>query len=479
MSLIKQKQQIFGNIAALRTLNDGLPTLNKSSSFPSINNKGNSIEFLTDLTKSLVGYKALNETITEILTNTIKIIQDEIKNALSNELKSIVSCGVNPNVPSFMNSNSDGIVIPLKKIDFNDILKIDPRSDGGKLIYDDITPNLIDSTDLNTFLYQTVQNDGSIENWGAKKLGTNIMGIKFQSLDVTQVNPNNSITIKTTPNYDLKSLIDFNNQYLKSIEIFNTENLITNIVDMVFGTVSSKVNKTISQLESEAKVNDVISKIMNAQSGDIISDKFFEFTDKEKKTQELQAIARKNATKIFNTENPFKANINFDSLNNYKDQISKSKDLVAKKFAVSNTINDLSNQVSSFSLNGLDVESLKLNFIQEMIDNIIKAIVGAILSPKILLIFLVNYKIVYGIKTEFDNPIDFLKKNKNLIDSIIKKVSSLIIKALMNLVMKRITELVAQSAAKKLKEKVDLNKTQLLSLVGVPQDTLRQIRGLI
>ena len=65
MSILSQKQKIFGQVAAARTLTDGLPKLKTNSSFPSINNNGNTITFLCDLIKSLIGYEALQQTISE------------------------------------------------------------------------------------------------------------------------------------------------------------------------------------------------------------------------------------------------------------------------------------------------------------------------------------------------------------------------------------------------------------------------------
>ena len=49
MSIINQKKKVLGNIAALKTLNDGLPKLKQFSSFPSVNNGGNPLLFLSDL----------------------------------------------------------------------------------------------------------------------------------------------------------------------------------------------------------------------------------------------------------------------------------------------------------------------------------------------------------------------------------------------------------------------------------------------
>jgi hypothetical protein len=125
-----------------------------------------------------------------------------------------------------------------------------------------------------------------------------------------------------------------------------------------------------------------------------------------------------------------------------------------------------------------DKSSIKLNFIQTIINTLIKTIVSVILSPKVILLFLVNFKIIYGESVSFDGPVDFLKKNKQLIKGIIKTITKLIIELLLAIVLKRIAELIAAEEAKKAIEKVKNKTAQLLSLVGVPQEAIRIIKGL-
>ena len=90
-----------------------------------------------------------------------------------------------------------------------------------------------------------------------------------------------------------------------------------------------------------------------------------------------------------------------------------------------------------------------------------------------------NFKIIYGPNETFSDPIDFIKKNRNLVKNVIKRVSGIIIKILLRKAIKRITKLIAESRYKKEIDKNKANVSQLLSLVGVPQDVLRQINGLL
>jgi hypothetical protein len=478
MSILSQKQEIFGNIAAFRTLTEGLPSLRNTSSFSSINNDGNSISFLCDLIRSLVGYDALQETVVNTLVFALSDIEKEIKTALKVELKSIVSCGVNPSLPSFIKSTGTGIKIQVPKVDFTNQMLIDPRSSAGKLLYNDLTTNLIDSSDFNTFLYQTIQSDPTIQSWGHTTLGQDIFTIQFKATDVSGIDPNNTLTIKAHPTFDNKTLTELNNNFIDSISLFNAENVLNNIVDMVFGTISVTVNKSTSQLINEAQINAVIDRINNSDNNDVIDDSYFKFTNDEKLQQEIEAKARKAGQKQLTTSTELISTVPFSVLSASSGSIAAATNTHDKKIAVSNSINLMGNQIASSTTNETDKVSIKLNFIQQIINNIIKAIVSIIISAKVIMIFLVNYKIIYGQTATYDNPVDFLQKNKNLIHNITKRVGTLITKALLTLALKRIAQLVADATLVQETDKIKSNLAQLLSLFGVPQDTLRIISGL-
>jgi hypothetical protein len=125
--------------------------------------------------------------------------------------------------------------------------------------------------------------------------------------------------------------------------------------------------------------------------------------------------------------------------------------------------------------NPVDIASSKLNFIQQIITSIIKSIVGIILSPKVILVFLINYKIVYGQTATFSDPIDFIRRNKNLINEIMKVIAVELIKILLTIALKEISILVAQAIAKKQIEKNTNKLAQLQSLIGISPNLIRNL----
>jgi len=482
MSIVDKKQKIFGNIAAARTITEGMPKFKKNSSFPSINNKGNSITFLTDLIKALIGYVALVKAIVDILTHQLVKIEKDIKKALKTELKAIVSCGVDPSLPSFIKSTGSGIVIEVKKIDFLNLFKIDARTKVGALLYNDVTPTLTDSTDLNTFLYGVIQSDGQTKTWKDKS-GNGLFDITFNSTGVG-TRPNNSLTIKANSSYNTKTLNDLNNNFIESLTLFNSENIVSRIIDIIFGSISFTIKKPRFHLEMEEKINKIIDKMVDedanakeSDSGD--DDTFFTFNNDELSVIETRSGERQRGVVKIRTSTDIDGVVPVETLTSFTQSMSVASTAEQKKAALSNSLDQMANESARDVKLIKDKGSVKLNFIQLLITNLIKAIVGIVLSPKIVMIFLINYKIIYGPTATYGDAIDFIKKNKKLFKQIMKRIAGMIIKILLAIALQKIAKLVGDAMVEKNIEKNKNKKTQLLSLVGVPQEALRAIKGLM
>ena len=469
MSIVDKKTEIFGNIAAIKTLNGGLPDLKKRISFQSINNLGDPIVFLTDLIKALIGFTPLIQIVVDIITNTLKDIEKEVKVVLKLELKGIVSCGVNPSIPDFLKSTGSGVIIEVNKVDFFDMLLIDPNSIGGKLMYNDVTPTFVDSNDFNTFLYGVIQDDGVRHTW------KNIFNVTFNSL--TNGLPNNTLTINATSNYTNKKLTDLNNDFINSITLFNTENILNKIIDTIFGSISVEVGKTTKQLEREEEINTVIENIIKLDD-DEGPDTIFEFTNDEIYNNQERVDFRKKGILKLNCCGKIPSSIPIEMLTDFSNDMSGTTTQQEENQVISNNLNKMANQSAVNSENNSDDITIKFNFIQNIIDSLIKSIVGMIISPKVINIFILNFKIMFGPDATFDGPVDFIKQNKALFIAIAKKVALIIIKKLIVAALKIITPIVAVYVLKKRTERIKNQKVQQSSLVGVPPDVLREIKGL-
>lgn len=476
MSIAQDKQKVFSEISALRVSAEGYPKMILSDSIDSLNEiKANSLDYLTDLLKSLVGFDSLKDVVVETLTQNLDEIEDDVKVTLKKVLKNLVSCSVNPKLPQDFINN--GITIGLQNIDFLDIMRIAPTSEAGNLLYYDVVAQS-QSSDFNTFLYSTIQNNGAYDSWGSVTASNDILDIKFDEVGTI----NNSITIKPSSTFNSDKLVNLNNDYIDSLKIFNSAKLINNIIESIFGSISVEIKKDEKTIQREIQIDDIINRILNADEDDIIDDSYFSFSNDEIQDIEYRARLRRNGIKnISDCENltssvPMK---DLTDLNNEFDALNT--DLEAgeynEKFTtiVRNGLDKLAD-ISAQNANEQDKFKIKINFIEGIIKKLMIAIVNVVLSPKLIIIFAINHQIIYG--ENFENVEDFMKKNKWLITLVLESVRDVIVSILMAKALKEIKKLVADNVIKVQIEKFKAKKSQLLSLTGTPNEVLRKISGL-
>lgn len=495
MSIVDQKTQVMANISSLNVLTETLPKLKKTNSFSSINNSGNGTDFLIDLVRSLIGYNDLKRNIVDVITRKLPQIELEIKKSLKKDLKDLISCGINPGIPVWFRSNGSGVTIKLSDLDFFDITKLDPKSPAGFLIYGDEQSG-VNSTDFNTFLYSNIEsnrdsytsNSGAYNAWGNSTLGEDIIDIRFSPVGTTE---NNIVNFKTNPNFDNKSLAELNNKFIDSINLFGSPNSINSgrilsaIIDNIFGTVSINIGKTKKQLKKEAEINEVLKCILNADESDVIDDSFFSFSNEQISLIEEQVKNKAKGIGILETCGTLPTTIPLELLLEVNEDIINSDDIdpstispqEAEVNAIDNAIDKISDAQTTDSPS-VDIPTIKVNFLLDLIKRFMQSIINIILSPKLITVYTINHQLVYGQGTTFDGPIDFMKKNKTLITNISKVVLEVIIRMLLGLALKYIARKVSEKIAGDNIEKAKNYVAQILSLLGISPDIIRQIQGL-
>ena len=497
MSILDKKNKVTAKIASTKVMiADKTDKFNKkkTEALESFNNaKGKVVAFLTDLLTILVGFKLLIDTIVDTFTYYLSKIEKEIKKGLKIELKSIVSCGINPSLPDFLKSTGTGIIIEVNKIDFFDVFKVDPNSKSGKLLYKDIVNPAYNSGDFNTFLYGVIQDD-TVEHFWKNTSNSPLLSITFNAQG-TSTRPNNSLTIKAAPSYDTKKLTDLNNDFIDTITLFNTQGIINRILDSIYGSISFSINKSKKQLINEDKINTVIEKMMDADANDIISDEYFTFTNDETFKHEEQATLRQQGIRVLQLSTPTNASIPVEMLTTMNDQLNiPNLTAIQQKAIISDNLTKMAEKLTDKNLPNFppipkipnipkmpvlpsipDNVSIKLSFTTEIFKNFTKTIISSVLSPKVIMIFLINLKIVYGEKAVYEDGVDFIKKNKNIFKSLIKGITTIVIKILLGLALKEISKIVAKAIVKKRIEKMKHRKEQMLSLVGVGMKTLENL----
>jgi hypothetical protein len=491
-SIEQKKKKVMGKIAASKKVADGKYSKFKEDNNEALesmkNTKGKIVEFLTDLIAILVGFQMLVNVIVDTFTYYLGKIETQIKKALKTQLKSIVSCGINPSIPDFLKDGGVGIIIEVKKIDFLDIFLIDPTTNEGQLIYNDVTPTFLNSSDFNTYLYGVIQNPGTAYPW---PIINSVLNIKFTDNN-TSGGPNNILTINAHPNYNLKTLNDLNSNFIDTLSLFNTQNLLTRILDTIYGSVSFSLKFSKKRLIKEEQINTVIDKIIDAESNDIIDDTYFTFTNDETDGHEVKASLRRKGVRIVDTSNKAESSVPVAMISDMKNDLMNAVSTLDRKKVLSKHLNTIAEQTAqaqaaintgnaamneanaafsnannAFSnVKNMDKPSLKLNFTQQIFNFLTKGIVSSIISPRVIMIFLINLKIVYGQDAVYEDGVDFIKKNKNIFKAIIKEIVVMIIKILLAIALKKIAKLVADAMILRRIEKQMYRELQASGLIA-------------
>lgn len=476
MSIIGTKRKVYGKLAALNALGN-LPKGKINSSISSINNETNSTDFLVDLTTALVGAKALKDYIIDTLVYRLPQIEETIKEGLKLELKELCSCNLNPSIPTWFQNGGTGVQLRVTDIDFFDIMKTNPASFEGSLIYTDVSSS-VNSKDFNTYLYYTIQEPSTPTLWGNSVSGTDILETKFEEVGTTK---NNVVIYTTSSTYTSKSLPDFNNHFIDSLSLFgnpdslNSSKMVSLIIEELFGNVSSSVGKSKKQIKLELEIKECLDCILNSED-DNISDSFFIFDNPTLAKIDKETNNKRNGIREIKTSEVLNVRIDNTVLNSSLVEINNSTNKVDEVNAVTNSLNNLADNQANFSQNETDKETIKTNFFVEIVKKLQRIIMSAIMTPEFISLFAINHQIIYGQGTTYDGPIDFIKKNRKLIKNIGKIILNTLLNLLLTLVITYITIKLKQKFADDQAEKAKNYVSTLLSLVGVPPSIIAQIR---
>lgn len=495
MGILDKKNKIMADIAALNTLVETIPNLKLSktiNSYTTINTDINPVEFLLDLSKSVLGYDELIENITDIITRKLNEIEKDVKKTINKELKELISCSINPSIPENFKSTGPGIIVKISDIDFFGMTKVDPKSQYGKLLYSDVNAGE-NSKDFNTFLYSNISknkdifvpNGGSLSTWGMSTSNKKIMDIKFSPVGSSD---NNIIKFNANPSYDNETLYKFNVDYINSISLFgttdklNSDNVISILFEGILGTITSIIRKSKKQIENEEKLKDVLDCILNS---DEIDDSFFELSNEQLLDINKRVENKKNGEAIIDTFEAKPVTLNPDTLlksvddfNNLDQNTTSILPLLQRQYdSVKEIIMTLTQEISENEFS-IDIRTVKFNFIVELAKSLARGIMTLVISPKLVSLFTINYQIVYGEVQKYTDPIDFVRKNANLVRAISKSILKYITDMLIKLVLRSIRKKIEKKYTEDEIERAKNYSNQILSLTGLSPDIIKQIQNL-
>lgn len=235
------------------------------------------------------------------------------------------------------------------------------------------------------------------------------------------------------------TVYEFNYDYVMSIKLFDAKVLATSLLDSLIDMrVGINLGLGIRHQTETEMIKEIIKNIINVDDS-AVSDCFYSF-DNSKYEELLRKaeIKRANREGFGNNTHPIG---DFDNVKEILKEYNANGEL-------NEQIDILGRVITQASINlteGLADEnkfSVEYNFVFDLIENLVMAIMKAILSPKLLLLLEVNQKLMGGTWEKFSVS-DLIKAMWSIIESITKEVRDLIIQELLKLLLSQLQPIIA------------------------------------
>lgn len=450
----------------------------------------NQFEHLLDINNT-TGGKGSNSAkyIKRLLLQTLKNIQPKLSEILYEESINVIGCSQQQVY------NSGPIYIKVQSIDIGNLLKVEPTSDIGNILYEKKTTTQPQNYpySMNRELYNLIQSSNS---YSTNSVGNVLYkGQSGQDLfDIKYVNIN-PITLEGGDWYEINlsnrqggvnKVAEFVVDYYKTIKLVEFTNIITSIMEALTGAISISANIGVAQAQDNAKFQKILLRILGLcfdSSGalneidvsgiaklaelDDINDAFFEFTDID--LRQIDQIVTNIKNGVVQYENcdfvslPVDAPNIINNLNqlNYIEDSGSDQDVIN---AAENITQSLTNNPawSGLAIQGNINAAVDLNFIKL----ITQGLVGAIITPKVLLpIFVMLKALGQTLVDEVNSYMTFVRIFKSFSINLVSKIGQIFVMELFQLIRKDIAKLIQSVVQDVINEKVQKKLAIILKLI--------------
>lgn len=260
-----------------------------------------------------------------------------------------------------------------------------------------------------------------------------------------------------------KTIFEFNYDYIFSLKFFDTQTLVTNIIDSVLNWGLTNATASFSTYDKVVAgvVGKVTDEILRKEETEI-SDDFYSFSNREYDDLLTQARKAYNGSYKIADENGKLSYAEKDEIIKSLNRIGEASTLQEQKTVIERLLRDvtvsMSQQEEITSQNTLYAGfGSDWACIPRLLHEVVKNVVLQVLSPKVMVLYAINCKIFNDSDTDTSkkvDPIEFMRKNiNNLLNSLIPQIGNIIVSLLLGFLMK-----VLQPKIKKFVEKLNLEQ---------------------
>jgi hypothetical protein len=439
----------------------------------------NQFEQLLDI-NNLTGGKGSSSIsyVKKTLIRVIKNIEPKIIELLMEEAINAVGCDQQQTYASQV------VYVKVSSIDLINLLKKDPSSKEGKVLFEKNPINIqLYPFSMNKELYTRIQSGQpySTDN------GQQYIGQSGQALfDIQYVDTNNigetgpwfKVTLPNRAN-NINKVGTFLADYYRTTKVVEFTNIMANIMESLSGAISISANVGVAQAEDTNKLMLIIQRVLglcfdNKKEIDVsgiaklaelddIDESFFEFTDIDLRNIDQRVTNIKNGVVEFEDCGNVKLPVNYDDILNDLGTLNfiEDKDLVDAADALTQTL--INNpEWQGFAIEGNIKATVDLNFLKL----IVQGIAASLLSPKVLLpIFVMLKSLGQTFVDGVDSFVAFMKTFKKFFINLMSKIGALFVKELFEIIKKDILNLIQSVIQDVAREKLDKRIIIILKLI--------------
>ena len=238
------------------------------------------------------------------------------------------------------------------------------------------------------------------------------------------------------------TIYEFNYDFIMGMKLFDARSIVSALFDTLQNaSLGLSVGLEERHQESTDTIKEIIKNIINTDDS-TVNDCYHTFSN-----ERYNMLLSNTANKRLNRTDKF-----YDAKQILS--ASLSRDTVNEEEVLHRTITQAKVTVTEGS-DGSDEYGIANNFMFSLLNNLITAIVQSLLSPKLLMVIVVNQSMMGGGKWEKFNFSNLFKALQDIIVGIVKEVKDLIIDKLWKLVATRLDPLITITSDEIVKEQLD------------------------
>jgi hypothetical protein len=281
-----------------------------------------------------------------------------------------------------------------------------------------------------------------------------------KSGNVTVTSPTNLVK-ELMECYPGLTVFEFNYDYVMSIKLFDAKVLTVALLDSLINARLG-INLSFNPIHQEGtdELREIIKNILETDDSEI-NDCYYTFDNSK-----YEALLRKAEEKRARQERF--GNVThevglFDSVRDILNEYDANAELHEQVDVLHRTITRAAVTVSD-GVDDVDKYDVEYNFVFDLIEMLVTAIVNGILSPKVLMLLEVNQKIMGGTWEKFTMK-DLLLIMRSLITAIVKEVRDLIIQELLKLVLKQLEPIIQMLSSILLREQLENYADSIMEII--------------